>query len=145
MSEPEKADADNFLADMLSIFPLLNLAVFESVSKAKSKYVFKIDAKGIHARGYETPEGFVVLQGSTAVCSEVPSIHRYLSDLRKDLKSQGVVRLQEDNLEFVQGYLFNSPSTAAGVVQGRSANGRIDWKDDSGKTLKEFQEEKMRF
>jgi hypothetical protein len=48
-----------------------------------------------------------------------------------------------DHLEFTQDYLFNSPSTAAGVAQGRSANGRIDWKDDRGRTLKEFQEEKM--
>jgi hypothetical protein len=47
-------------------------------------------------------------------------------------------------LDFAQDYLFNSPSTAAGVVQGRSANGRIDWKDNSGRTLREFQEEKMR-
>ncbi|MHC1686952.1 MAG: DUF4357 domain-containing protein [Methanothrix sp.] len=46
-------------------------------------------------------------------------------------------------MEFAQDYLFNSPSTAAGVVQGRSANGRIDWKDKNCKTLKEFQEEKM--
>jgi hypothetical protein len=145
LSEAETADAESFLADMLSIFPLLGLTVFEKtvVTKSSSRHQFKIEAKGIFARGYETPEGFVVLQGSTAVCSEVPSIHRYLSDLRKDLQSQGVMIPRGDHLEFAQDYLFNSPSTAAGVVQGRSANGRIDWKDCSGRTLKEFQEEKM--
>jgi hypothetical protein len=110
---------------------------------SSSRHEFKIEAKGITARGHETPEGFIVLQGSTAVCSEVPSIHRYLSDLRTDLQSQGVMVSSGDHLEFVQDYLFNSPSMAAGVVQGRSANGRVDWKDNSGRTLKEFQEEKM--
>jgi hypothetical protein len=146
LSEAETANAEGFLADMLSIFPLLGLTVFEKtiVAKSGSIHEFKIEAKGITARGHETPEGFIVLQGSRAVCNEVPSIHRYLSDLRKELLSQGVFVSRVDHLEFLQDYLFNSPSTAAGVVQGRSANGRIDWKDNSGRTLKAFQEEKMR-
>jgi hypothetical protein len=146
LSEAETADAESFLADMLSIFPLLGLTVFEKtvVIKGSTRHEFKIEAKGITARGHETPEGFIVLQGSTAVSDEVPSIHRYISDLRKELQSQGVLVSREDHLEFAQDYLFNSPSTAAGVVQGRSANGRIDWKDNSGRTLKAFQEEKMR-
>jgi hypothetical protein len=145
LSEAETADAESFLADMLSIFPLLGLTIFEKtvVTRSGSRHQFKIEAKGIFARGYETPEGFIVLQGSTAVCSEVASIHRYLTDLRKDLQSQGVMISRGDHLEFAQDYLFNSPSTAAGVVQGRSANGRIDWKDNLGRTLKESQEEKM--
>jgi len=146
LSEAETANAEGFLADMLSIFPLLGLTVFEKtvVIKSSSIHEFKIDAKGITARGHETPEGFIVLQGSRAVCDEVPSIHRYLSDLRKELQSQGVFVSRGDHMEFAQDYLFNSPSTAAGVVQGRSANGRIDWRDNSGRTLKAFQEEKMR-
>lgn len=36
-------------------------------------------------------------------------------------------------------YVFSSPSTAAAVVLGRSANGRIEWKDCKGRTLKELQ------
>ncbi|WP_374519683.1 DUF4357 domain-containing protein [Hydrogenophaga sp.] len=34
---------------------------------------------------------------------------------------------------------FSSPSTAAAVVLGRGANGRIEWKDAQGLTLKELQ------
>ena len=145
LSEAETADAESFLADMLSIFPLVGLTAFEKAVgiHSGSKHVFMIEAKGISAKGYETPDGFIVLQGSTAVCSEVPSIHHYLSDLRKELQSQGVIISRGDHLEFAQDYLFNSPSTAAGVVQGRSANGRIDWKDNLGITLKESQEETM--
>ena len=36
-------------------------------------------------------------------------------------------------------YTFNSPSTAAGVMLGRSANGRVEWKDATGRTLKDLQ------
>jgi hypothetical protein len=35
---------------------------------------------------------------------------------------------------------FSSPSTAAAVVLGRSANGRVEWKAADGRTLKEIQE-----
>ena len=43
-----------------------------------------------------------------------------------------------------QDYTFNSPSTAAGVLLGRSANGRIEWKDAKGRSLKESQEQTTR-
>jgi hypothetical protein len=97
------ADAESFLADMLSIFPLLGLTVFEKAIGIKSsfKHLFMIVAKGISAKGYETSDGFIVLQGSTAVCSEVLSIHRYQYDLRKDLQSQGVM--------VSRGDLYNLP------------------------------------
>ena len=36
---------------------------------------------------------------------------------------------------------FSSPSTAAAVVLGRSANGRIEWKDAHGRTVKWLQEQ----
>ena len=38
-----------------------------------------------------------------------------------------------------RGQAFDSPSTAAGVLLGRSTNGRVDWKDAEGRTLKELQ------
>jgi len=42
-----------------------------------------------------------------------------------------------------QDYVFTSPSTAAAVVLGRSANGRIEWKDARGRTLKELQTQEV--
>jgi uncharacterized protein DUF4357 len=44
------------------------------------------------------------------------------------------------HLRFTRAHLFDSPSTAAGVLLGRSVNGRIEWKNPSGQTLKEIQE-----
>jgi hypothetical protein len=38
-----------------------------------------------------------------------------------------------------QDYTFDSPSTAAGVVVGRTVNGREMWRDEDGRTLKENQ------
>ncbi len=69
----------------------------------------------------------------------VPSIHVYLRELRQSLIQEGVLQQTPEGLRFMHDYLFNSPSTAAGVVLGRSANGRIEWKDANGRTLKEIQ------
>ena len=142
LSEAEKADADSFLADMLSIYPLLGLSVFEKPKRVKSKKnILQIESKGIVAQGYESEQGFVVLQDSQAVRREVPSIHRYMSVLRADLEAVGVMVEESDSaFRFTQNYEFNSPSTAAGIVLGRTANGRIEWKDEQGITLKAIQE-----
>lgn len=99
-----------------------------------------LKAKGIEARGQDTAEGFVVRAGSQAVKDEVASIHGYLSALRRSLLDQGVLEDAGEVYRLSQDYIFNSPSTAAGVLLGRSSNGRVDWKDAKGRTLKEIQE-----
>lgn len=99
-----------------------------------------LKAKGVEARGIETPQGFLVRAGSRAVTAEVASIHAYISEARSGLVENGVLRLDGDRYVFTQDYPFASPSTAAGVVLGRSANGRIEWKAKDGRTLKAIQE-----
>jgi hypothetical protein len=62
-----------------------------------------------------------------------------MSTLRKDLLAQGVIVDQGQHYAFAQDQVFTSPSTAAGVILGRTANGRIEWKNSEGKTLKQLQ------
>jgi hypothetical protein len=141
LSEAELALADSFLQDILSIFPLLGLGVFEkTVTTAKKPGdLLTIESKGIKASGYEDAKGFVVVKGSQLVKDEVPSIHQYMSTLRKDFLAQGVIVDNGSHFVFTQDQVFNSPSTAAGVILGRTANGRIEWKNSEGKTLKQLQ------
>jgi hypothetical protein len=51
-----------------------------------------------------------------------------------------VLVLADGLYQFTQDYSFSSPSTAATVVLGRNAAGRIEWKAADGRTLKELQE-----
>ena len=74
---------------------------------------------------------------------EVPSIHSWLAELRADLIKNGVFVPDGDRLRLTQDYVFDSPSAAAGVMMGRAANGRTEWRTPDGKTLKEFQEEAL--
>ena len=143
LSEAELADVESFLLDMLNIFPLLGLGVFEKAvtKKTNKKNLLHIKAKGIEATGYEDPKGFVVMKNSGMVKTETNSIHKGMTNLRAELLQQQVVVEKNDELIFAEDYVFSSPSTAAGVVQGRAANGREDWKTLEGKTLKEIQTE----
>ncbi len=141
LSEADSADVDSFVLDMLSIFPLLGLGVFE-MAQAQSKQqqeLLYLEAKGVKATGFEDAKGFVVQEGSELVKVEVPTIHQYMSTLRKDLLEAEVIVESGDRYRFSQDQVFGSPSTAAGVILGRTANGRIEWKTKDGKTLKDVQ------
>lgn len=141
LSEAEIAFVESFLQDILSIFPLLGLGVFEKTETIKKPAEpLNIEAKGIKASGYEDAKGFVVVKGSQLVKEQVPSIHQYMSTLRKDLLAHGVIADNGQYYVFTQDQVFGSPSTAAGVILGRTANGRIEWRTSARKTLKELQE-----
>ena len=102
-----------------------------------------METRGAKAKGYEVSDGFVVLKGSLARIKETKSIHEYLRDLRRQLIYRGVLKEEGNHLVFTQDFRFGSPSTAAGILVGGSANGRIDWKDRNGRTLKEIQQQKI--
>lgn len=142
LSEADGADAEGFLAEMMLCFPVLGLGVF-SVGSPEQKGATELclKARGVEAHGMETPQGFVVQSGSRAASDEVPSCHAYLKELRAALIRNGVLKPVDEGYSFTQDYLFPSPSTAAGVVLGRSSNGRIEWKTKAGKTLKTIQDE----
>lgn len=141
LSEADAADAEGFLSEMLLCLPVLGVSVFTAAVPApRNAPTLHITSKGIRAEGVETPEGLLVRAGSEAVKDEVESIHNYMSELRTALVTNGVLKLTGDRFVFSQDYVFASPSTAAGVVQGRTANGRLDWKAEDGRPLRAIQE-----
>ena len=99
------------------------------------------EVKGLKAIGHLTPTGFVVLKGSQAVLKERASAHQYPSTLasRKRLIEDGTLIEEGGHLTFTRDSEFSSPSAAATVVHGGSANGLLAWKSDRGKTLKELE------
>lgn len=145
LNEADQADMEVFLGHILQILPLLGISAFEKPFAAKTarKNRLFINAKGLKAEGFESTSGFVVCEGSQAALDVVPSMKthvRGMYEIREKLIRTGVLRQTGEAYIFTQDYSFSSPSTAAAVCMGRSANGRIEWKDKSGKTLKAFQE-----
>ena len=85
------------------------------------------------ATAKQNSEGFVVLKGSKIAPSSDGDINISPgnSKKRKECKIENNV-LQED-------VLFNSPSSAAEFVTGKSSNGWISWKNKDGKTLRDLE------
>ncbi|MFN5348095.1 MAG: GIY-YIG nuclease family protein [Polaromonas sp.] len=144
LSEADRADMAVFLGHMLGMLPVLGVHAFEQATKVQAPMapVLTCKGKGVAATGYEASQGFVVKVGSQAVVESVPSMQQHVRgmyDLRQELIANGVLALEGMGYRFSQDYPFSSPSTAAAVILGRSANGRIEWKDTMGRTLKELQ------
>lgn len=140
LSAADKADAELYLADMLLCLPVIGVSFFEKSRglAEKTQYLF-LNAKKIKARGFEEAGGFVVRAGSQAVKNEVASIPTSVSDLRKELLNQGIFEDVGTAYRLVQDYIFSSPSAAADALLGSSSNGRTEWKDAKGRSLKEIQ------
>jgi len=147
LSEADCADMQVFLENMLGMLPVLGIHAFEQaapMATTVAQTVLTCRGKGVTASGYEATQGFVVKSSSQAVGESVPSMQQHVRgmfDLREELIGNGVLQRDGNHFLFAQDYVFSSPSTAAAVVLGRSANGRIEWKSDSGKTLKALQEQ----
>jgi len=146
LSEADRADMNVFLDNILGMLPVLGIHAFEQsiVLVAKSgKAALSCQGRGATATGHDTPQGFVVQSGSFAAIDEVPSLKEYtpnVCELRAELLKNGVLIQEANNLRFTQDYTFSSPSYASSVVLGRNSNGRTEWKDANGKTLKQLQE-----
>lgn len=149
LSEPDKAEADAFLNDMLLIYPLLGISAFEQAehratpiprltSPASSDFLLR-QSQSVVARGRYSAEGFIVFAGASARTMMVESTPTSLRSLRQRLLDDGVLVPDGAALKLLQDYRFDSPSAAAGVVLGRSANGRVEWVDETGRQLKDVQ------
>lgn len=95
-------------------------------------------ARGANAKGIQTQEGFVVLKESRIAISIVESFSERLLAKREDLIHSGKIQVINDEYIVMEDLLFSSPSLAAAIVMGRSANGLTEWKDRNGRTLKRF-------
>lgn len=141
LSEADTAEAEGFLADVLLCLPVLGYGFFEAApAPTQTTLEFILTGKNIKGKGYETTTGFVVKAGSQAVKAEAKSIPGFFIDMRGSLIDQGIFVDRAQYYEMTQDYTFNSPSYAAGVLLGRSANGRTEWKTADGRTLKSIQE-----
>jgi hypothetical protein len=143
LSDSDKDFAERFLQEMLIVLPVIGITSFQigGAPRAPSPPLLTLDGPPAAAKGYETSEGFRVLEGSIAKATEVPSIHGRTRDLRASLIENGVLAEDHAGLMFTQDYVFDSPSEAAAVLLGRSVNGREQWVSATGRTLKELQED----
>ena len=100
-------------------------------------------ARGAKASGKRVSDGFVIFKGSEIAKDTVPSFPKGFNTLRDELLENESIKEHYGKLTFEVDYLFSSPSAAAAVVMGRSANGLIEWKDKSGRDLKSIERKEI--
>lgn len=149
------ADAEVFLAEMLLVFRVLGVLVFQKpggqgISRSDERssddkrssasthlYLTSQDTK---AEGIVTANGFVVFAGSLGKAKPLSSFIKYekpAERLRTELINKGILIQEGDHIRLTEDHEFNSASKAAQVMLGRSASPR-DWKSAEGKTLQDL-------
>lgn len=145
IAESDRSEMEEFIENIRMLVNTLGHKVFDEkreVTTSKSKNIFKIKAnRGADGQGEPSVDGFVVYKDSLAAGIPVKSMPETFVNLRNKLIDQKVIVKYEKSYKFSDDYIFSSPSSAASIVLGRSANGLAEWKLNNGKTLKEFETE----
>ena len=149
VTEEKESELDEIIENTLMIIGTLGYRVFVPMTKKVSQdfidnhsaYLYlkrktKKSNKVIEATCERTTEGFVVLEGSQVEIKDSPYLPASLKEMRQNLIASRVI--QDGVLKEKQ--LFSSPSYAAAFLLGMQTNGRTDWKDQDGRTLKELEE-----
>jgi hypothetical protein len=144
LPECDREDMEVFLSRIRQLLPVLGSDLLIQVSQPDAKQqsggILFCRTKGAEGRGHRTPDGFVVLKGSTAVLQERQAAHKWPASiaLRKQLIADGTLAQNGSLYEFTKDVGFSSPSAAAAVIEGGSANGLVEWKTKDGVTLRDL-------
>lgn len=152
LPEADISDMEYYLSQVHIVLPVLGITEFRPTRAAGATDVssdaertvaertsptfrFEVPRHGITASAQEIDGEFTVLEGSTAR-ADWAGTHRHpgYQQQHAALLGDGTLRVDGHGLAtFTQDVVFSSPSAAAAVVAGRSANGRTSWIDsDSG-------------
>ena len=159
LPEADTSDMEYFIDQAKIVLPVLSVNIFRSASTqavatvdsaravpASPTFELKSKKDEFFATAKEVDGEFTVLAGSTARDHWVGvPVHNY-TGLRQKLEHDGILVPQPNGLamEFTHDQVFASPSAAAAIVLGRSANGRTEWiTQDSRLTYGEWQRQSV--
>jgi hypothetical protein len=138
VSEYDQAMLEEFIDNAKLLVNTLGYKALEVVTIEETEITkFYIKAtRGADAVGAIVSDGFIVFKGSVVASSTTPSIAESLNSFRKKLYENKTI---DETHRFTRDYIFTSPSYAAGVVLGRNANGKTEWKTDEHKTINDIE------
>lgn len=145
LPESDRADMEIFLEKIEQLLPALGVEALVPVTAApdtkEEALLLFCEISGLRASGRLTPNGIVVFAESQAVAMLRPSAKNYpwVINSRNQLIQDGILTPSNGCLRFTCNHEFTSPSAAAAVIHGGTANGRTAWKDINGITLKQIE------
>lgn len=158
LSEAGVANMEEFLDTLFIVLPALGVDIFANrrrpdpppvhvVTPAFPRFVLETRKNAVRAIAELRDGEFVVLKGSTARNDwEGAGTHDAgYAEMHRKLVSSGVIQRGPLVATFSDNCAFASPSAAAAVVNGRPANGRLEWKTEfSKKTFGEWDREQLK-
>jgi hypothetical protein len=146
ISESDRSEMEEFIENIKLLTNTLGYKIFEELihenqtTEEQANNTFYIRAtRGANAQGQITNEGFVVLKDSEIADSVTSSLNQSIINFRQRLIDEQKIVNINNKLIFTEDYLFSSPSTAAAIVMGRSANGLTEWRLSDGRILKSIE------
>ena len=132
-----RADVAEVFETAEVLLSTLGFPIFEPAvgAKPEARDLFYCKRGGADAQGVYNEEGFVVLKGSVARRDPALSSHDTIEPRREELLGAGVLSSTKEGYRFERDWAFATPSAAAAIVSGGSANGWIEWKNGKGQTL----------
>lgn len=138
--EPMLAELRDNFGTIRTLLSMLGVPILDPLTtRADKRHLLRCTGRGANATGAYTEDGLVVFAGSTVAPDIVPSVRETLPPRRQRLMEDGVLHNNGSDLVFAKDHLFNSPSGAALMVLGRSANGWREWTDRHGRTLDDLE------
>lgn len=140
ISEPDQAEMEEFIDNLRLLVNTLGHKIFDSIAKndfSDNETIFEINKQNRIAKGKPTSEGFVVLKDSE-IANSLGAVNSTIIELREKLVSEGIITEENNQAIVTKDYVFSSPSLAATIVLGISANGRKEWKHN-GRSLKDLE------
>ena len=151
LPEADQSDMEYFISQARIVLPVVGVHILRAAGPQSLPAVNSLEPRapaaamnspvfemrnlqnGTVARAQEIDGEFTVLKDSTARVKWPGAPHAYES-FREKLRQDGtlVASSEGNTLVFMHDQVFASPSAAAAVVAGRSANGRKEWKLANG-------------
>lgn len=158
LNEAATANMESFLETLHMVLPAIKVDLFQSgrrvianepeaeeTEKKIQEFHLHLPTYGISAKAILENQEIVVLAGSLFrkewVGDKKHNTHYW--KLHDQLVQNGLLKLNGNHAELTENFAFSSPSAAAAVVAGRSANGRTKWKTPEGKTYAEWEAEQI--
>ncbi|MEZ6318557.1 MAG: GIY-YIG nuclease family protein [Phycisphaerales bacterium] len=122
--ESDRADADNFVDQVMLVAPTLGVRAFESIpAMGRGGELVRLTSNGANASGYGAGGRFVVQANSAASRQDGPGCPGHVLDLRDSLVERGVLVEEGKQLKFTQAFAFASAKQAAQLVTADDAEG----------------------
>jgi single-stranded DNA-binding protein len=157
LSEADIANMESFLETLQIVLPAIRVDTFLDKSVAVSSdagqqetpvIVFELVKlrSGVNAKAFLRKGELVVQAGSLGrdkwVGDTTQKTHYH--KLYHELCNNGTLVIDGDQTRFTKNHAFSSPSAAGAIVNGRSTNGRTEWKlAHDGRTYEQWENDQM--